>query len=147
MIGQVPGNLTKREGLQQVHGHGADDESWTTVSQSAPLPYPHFSQRNAESHHRASAYTTVANFSDLSAAVTSNITVDVTANVYFLEPISISDVYGLVITSSMGSLFDGHNEVQMFRVLESSVEFHNITFINGYAGVSRVAACGDGFAL
>lgn len=73
-----------------------------------------------------------ASFVELVAAVGSYTTVDVTADISFERTINITEKFDVVIMSSANAVFDGQNEVRMFLVSGSTVEFLNITFANGY---------------
>ena len=77
-----------------------------------------------------------ASFTELVTAIGSYTTVEVTGNILFEYTISISDVVNCVMMSSKGTVFDGQNKFQVFNVSNSTVEFHNITFRNGYTKVS-----------
>ena len=99
---------------------------------SALQPRPHLFRDKERTSRQTVTYTMAASFTELVTAVGSYTTIDVTASIFFEDTIRFSGVYDLVIRSSTGSLFDGQNQFQMFLVSGSTIEFHNITFTNGY---------------
>uniref|UniRef100_A0A7S2C0Q9 Uncharacterized protein n=1 Tax=Octactis speculum TaxID=3111310 RepID=A0A7S2C0Q9_9STRA len=126
----------ERTQIQPWYSHGSGDRNWNTDISSVPIrPPPHLKEHNEGVHRKmATLSRTAASFTQLVAAVASQTVVGITANISFESAINISGVSGLVIMGTRRVVLDGQFKTGLFLVSNSTVEFYNITFTNGYVG-------------